>query len=144
MTDKESLTIEQALQVHKKFLQDILQDIMKVLGKGEAGTDRVIKGLSTYWNTSLRYSATRRKVLAVIAGTSHEKDAELMGRPFLMMIRAELQASKVQNLDVVSQGIYDEAHAIALEEAGTGKRASARRKKLLEYIKAANPFKAAA
>lgn len=144
MADKESLTIGQALEVHKKFLQDILQEIVKVLAVGEAGTDRVIKGLSTYWNASLRYSATRRKVQAAVAGTPHEKDAELMGRPFLMMIRAELQASKVQNLDAVSQEIYDEAHAIALSEATTGKRAAARRKKLVARIKAANSLQAAA
>lgn len=136
MTGDQSLTAEQALQLHKNFLQDILLGVVKILGSGEAGADRMIKGLNAYWNVSYRYGPTRRKVQVALAGTAHENAQELMGRPFRMMLSAELQASKVQNIDALSQEIYNEAHDIALTEALSGKRVLGRRKKLAARIRA--------
>ena len=138
MTGNQSLTIEQALQLHKKFLQDILQDVLKVLEAGEPGTARVIEGLNKYWDANQQHREARRKVQEVIAGTSHEQDAERMGRPFLLMLRAELLASNAKDLDVLSQEIYDSALEISLVEAASGERDVARREKVIARIQAAS------
>ncbi|MES2491038.1 MAG: hypothetical protein V4607_14720, partial [Pseudomonadota bacterium] len=103
MTNAQSLTAEQALQLHKQFLLDILQDMMKVFETGDAGVARMIRGLQVYWDSNHQRSATRRMVHGVLSGTHHENNAETMGRPFLMMLRAELQASNIQNVETLAQ-----------------------------------------
>lgn len=138
MTGHQSLTTEQALQLHKKFLQDLLQDVVKVLETGQAGANRAIEALKIYWEANLQHSAARRTVQDALVRTSNEKDAERMGRPFLLILRAELQAGNVQNLDAISQEVYDEAHEISLAEAASGERDLARREKLIARIKAAS------
>ncbi len=138
MTNNKNLTTEQALQLHKEFLQSILQEVMNVVATGKAGVERMIQGLNTYWDANLKHAATRRKVRDALMGTSHENEEEPMGRPFQMMLRAELQASHVKNPNALSQKVYEEAREIALAEALSGKQQTARRKKLLAEINAAS------
>ena len=142
MTINESLTTEQALELHKKFLQNILQEVMKILETGDPSVDRMIRGLNTYWDANHQHSAARRRVQQALVGTPYESNAEPMGRPFLMMLRAELQADHVQNIDAISQQVYDEAREIALDEAMSGERKLDRREKLIAYIKTASRAKA--
>lgn len=128
------ITSEEALQLHKRFLQELLQDMMKVFDTGNAGVERMIKGLRVYWDSNHQRAATRRTVLAATAGTPYENQVEPMGRPFQAMIRAELLASGIKDSQELSQMVYEEARQIALEEALTGKRKLKRREKLIARI----------
>lgn len=133
MGDKK-MTPEEAMKQHKQFLQDILQDVLKVFASGEAGVNRMITGLHVYWDASHQRSATRRAVLAATAGTPYENKVEPMGRPFMVMIRSELHTSGFTNSDALSQQIYNEAREIALEEAQSGERNLKRREQLVASI----------
>lgn len=138
MTDHQNLTTEQALQLHKKFLQDILQDVMKMLDTGDAGIERMIRGLNAYWDANYAHRATRCQVQAALVGTPHENIDEPMGRPFQVMIRAELLADGVQDLDALSQEIYTVSREISVAEAASGQQQMERRAKLIARIRAAN------
>lgn len=135
MNDDQNLTLEQALQLHKKFLQDILQEVMKILDTGAAGVERMIRGLDTYWDANFSHRKTRYKVQAALTGTPHENIDEPMGRPFLVMIRAELLASGMQDIDALSQEIYTVAREISVDEAVSGTKQLERRAQLIAHIR---------
>lgn len=139
----QALTPEQALQLHKKFLQDVLQDVMKILDTGEAGVERMIRGLNAYWVANHKHRATRRKVQAALMGTPQENIDEPMGTPFLVMLRAELLADEVKNLDALAQEIYVAAREISVAEAASGRTQLKRREKLIAHIRQATSNTAA-
>jgi hypothetical protein len=134
MTNQKKLGVEPALQLHKQFLQAILQEIMKVFESGNSGVDRLIKGLRTYWDANFEHRATRSAVQVALAGTPYESNAETMGRPFLMMMQAELQASQVLNFAALAQTIFEKAREIALEEVISGEKQLDQREKLIAHI----------
>jgi hypothetical protein len=135
MASHQNLTTEQALELHKKYLQDILQNIMLVFETGDASIERMIRGLNGYWDANYQHRVTRRTVYDTLKGTPYENSTDSMGRPFELMLRAELHASNVQNDEVLSKKIYEEAREIALAETISGKRNLKRRKQLVSDIK---------
>jgi hypothetical protein len=58
-----------------------------------------------------------------------------MGKPFLMMVRAELMPRRGAHADQLALRVYDEAPAIAVAEAPSGSRDQARREKLASLIR---------
>lgn len=131
---KKKMTSDEALDLHRSFLKEVLADMLKVLSTGEPGTARVVAALEAYWESSFTRREARRAVLAATSGTAIEKVVEPMGRPFQLMVQSELIAAQRADADVMSMLIYEEARGIAVEEAMTGERKLQRRKRLIERI----------
>jgi hypothetical protein len=129
------LTAEQAIKLHREFLQGILADVMRILNQGSASDERLITALDAYWEACLARREQRRAVLAATKGTQFEHAVEPMGKPFLMMVRAELMPRRGAQADQVALQVYDEARAIAVAEALSGTRDQARREKLASLIR---------
>lgn len=133
--ETDPISTEEALRLHRQFLQDLLAEVMKALSVGQPGVGRLAYALEVYWEGAFKRRDVRRAVVAATVGTPQEKSVEPMGRPFEMMIRAELVPSERADLDQLAHLIYDEARAIALEEAVSGERQQARRERLALTIR---------
>ncbi|MDP9140533.1 MAG: hypothetical protein M3O62_07070 [Pseudomonadota bacterium] len=133
---RQDLTPEQALQLHRGFLQEILADVMRVMSVGVASDERLIAGLEMYWEACLSRRDKRRAVLDATMGSASEHAVEPMGKPFLMMARGELLPRRGKLADQVALHVYDEARNIAVSEALTGVRDTARRQALIALIRA--------
>jgi hypothetical protein len=129
------LTQEQALQLHRAFLQEILAEVMSVMSVGIASDERLIAGLEKYWEACLARRDKRRAVLDATVGSPSEHAVEPMGKPFLMMARGELLPRRGKLADQVALHVYDEARDIAVTEALTGARETARRQALAALIR---------
>jgi|SRR5581483_3504633 len=130
----ERTTTAQALDLHKQFLQLVLQDVMQVLASGEPSPQRLVRALEAYWASCLRHRHRRVAVQAAVAGTSFEDAVEPLGRPFRLMLQAELAPMKGADTEQLAQWIYDEARAIAVDEATTGEPEPARRYAVISRI----------
>ncbi len=132
----QNLTPEQALKLHRQFLQEILADVMKVMSTGVASDERLIASLEVYWEACLARRDQRRAVLDATQGSPTEHAVEPMGKPFLMMVRAELLPRRGAAADQVALRVYDAARAIAVSEALSGTRDIAGRQELMTLIRA--------
>lgn len=130
----ERVATAQALEMHKQFLQLILQDVMQILATGEPSPQRLVRALEAYWASCLRHRHRRVEVQAAVAGTSLEDAVEPMGRPFRLMLQAELAPLKRREAPQLAQWIYDEARAIAVDEAITGEPEVERRNAVISRI----------
>jgi hypothetical protein len=130
MDEEKKLTTDEAMKQHRLFLQELLRDVMTVLATGEPSAERLVEALGVYWEGCFARRAIRKRVLEATAGTQFEKSVEPMGRPFEFMVRAELQGSNLPNLDDLSEQIYQEARAIAVDEARENQRLLPRRRAL--------------
>ena len=132
---EQSLTVEQALKLHRDFLQAILAEVLAVMSTGTASDERLVAALEVYWEACLSRRDQRRAVLAATAGSPSERAVEPMGKPFLMMVRAELLPSRGTQADAIALQIYDQARDIAVCEAQTGIRDRVRRDAVLALIR---------
>lgn len=131
---EQDITPAQALEMHKQFLQLILKDVMQVLATGEPSPQRLVRALEAYWDSSLKHRDRRVTVQGAVAGTAVADAVEPMGRPFRLMLQAELAPTKRKAAAVLAQQIYEEARAIALNEANAGKPDPASRRALIARI----------
>lgn len=130
----EELTPDQALALHRQFLQEVLAEVMHIFSSGTASDERLSRGLETYWEACLARREQRRTVMEATSGSPAEFAVEPMGKPFLMMVRAELLPRRGKASDGMALTVYDEARAIAVSEALTGQRETARRRSLIQAI----------
>ena len=133
--NKEVLTPDDALKLHRAFLQEVLGEVMKIMGVGTASDERLITSMEVYWEACLARRTTRLAVLKATAGTPVERVIEPMGKPFQVMVRAELLPRRGEQADAAASIVYDEARSIALQEALSGQRCTARRQKLIDLIR---------
>ncbi|HVT36980.1 MAG TPA: hypothetical protein VHE37_15425 [Nevskiaceae bacterium] len=129
------LTTEQALELHRSFLKEVLAEMLQALSEGEPGIERVCRSLEVYWESAYARREARRAVLAATTGTAIESTVEPMGRPFQLMVEAELSAAHCADAHMLSQFVYQEARGIAVEEAMADARKPQRRRRLLERIR---------
>lgn len=134
--NKDVLSPDEAIKLHRGFLQEILAEVMKIMGVGAASDERLIAALEVYWEACLARRATRLAVLKATSGSQHERAVEPMGKPFLMMVRAELLPRRGNRADDVALAVYEEARKIAVDEAASGDREIVRRQNLLALIRA--------
>lgn len=133
------LLAEGALKVHRAFLQEVLAEVMPMLSTGTPGDERLIESLEVYWEACFARRETRRAVLAATRGSCVEKVVEPMGKPFQVMVRAELLPRHGADADALAQTVYDIARAIAVDEAVADARAPARRRALIKLIRSEMP-----
>lgn len=131
------LSADEALKVHRTFLLEVLGEVMPVLSAGSASVPRVISGLHAYWEACLARREVRCAVLAAARLGAIEPVFEQMGKPFEVMLRAELLPTHGVRAAALAKEIYDCARAIAVDEALAGERESERRRALIAHIRAA-------
>lgn len=129
-------SVDDALRAHRQFLQELLDAVMPVMSVGQASDDRLLAALELYWDACFERRDVRNAVLAITRGTAAEHAVEPMGKPFLMMVRAELRPRHGARADELALAVYDLARAIAVDEAVSGERALARRRALAELVRA--------
>jgi hypothetical protein len=125
----------EAVQSHRNFLQEVLAEVMKVLSFGPPSDERLIAALEVYWEACFARREVRRVVIESTRGSEVEHSIEPMGKPFLMMVRAELLPQHGERADELALSVYDQARAIAVDEAVAGIRASTRREEVLGVIR---------
>jgi hypothetical protein len=130
-----AVSAEEAIRMHRQFLQEILGEVMRVLDVGAASDDRLIAALEAYWQACLSRRDRRIAVIESTSGTAFEKSVEPMGKPFLMMVRAELMPRRGAAADQAALFVYDEARAIAVAEAVSGVADTQRRAQLIAFIR---------
>lgn len=128
-------SVEEALKAHRQFLQELLDAVMPMISSGEPSDERLLAALEVYWDACLARRHVRNAVLAATRGTAAEQAVEPMGKPFLMMVRAELRPRHGARADELALAVYDIARAIAVDEAVSGERALARRRALAELVR---------
>lgn len=127
----------EALRAHRAFLQEVLAEVMPILSSGTASDERLIMGLDAYWDACFSRRGVRRAVLAATRSSALEPVVEPMGKPFEVMVRAELMPTHGARAAALATVIYDTARAIAVDESVSGERATLRRKALIARIRAA-------
>src|SRR5690348_11981116 len=105
--------VSDAMRAHRAFLQEVLAEVMKILEIGQPSDERLIKAMESYWEACYARRAVRRGVVSATKGTSFEQAVEPMGKPFLLMVRAELVPKHPDTADELSQRVYDTARAIS-------------------------------
>ncbi|MFA5941577.1 MAG: hypothetical protein WC809_19685 [Sinimarinibacterium sp.] len=134
------LFANQALKAHRIFLQEVLVEVMPILASGTASETRLIAGLEVYWEACFARRDTRCAVHAATKNTPFEQVIEPMGKPFEVMVRAELLPTLGAHAAALATFVYDTARAITIDEALSGERASERRRALIEQISASAPL----
>jgi hypothetical protein len=127
---------EAAIAEHRRFLQEILAEVLAILDVGSASDERLIAALIAYWDACLARRDCRLAVIEATRGTAYEKSVEPMGKPFLMMVRGELLPRRGSAADAAALHVYDQARLIAVAEARTGSADPAERERLMAYIRA--------
>lgn len=135
----QSLTTDEALKLHRTFLQGVLGEVMPVLSVGRASGERLIAGLHAYWEACLARRELRCAVLAAARNSPIEQVIEPMGKPFEVMVRAELLPAHGARAAALAAQVYQTARAIAVDEALSGAREGERRQALIAQIRAAVP-----
>lgn len=133
---KPSQKPEVVLQQYREGIQQLVTSVMAELGNHPPGVERLCAGLQRYWDNWHEHRALRRAVVDATRGTPYENSVEPIGRPFLMMLRAELIHDGVRDADRLAQWLYDESRAIADAESRSGRRAPRRRACLLALLRA--------
>lgn len=128
-------SVEEALKAHRQFLQELLDAVMPMISSGQPSDERLLAALEVYWDACLARRDIRNAVLAATRGTAAEHAVEPMGKPFLMMVRAELRPRHGARADELALAVYDIARAIAVDEAASGERAVARRRALADLVR---------
>lgn len=131
------LSADEALKVHRTFLQEVLAEVMPILATGTASVPRLISGLHAYWEACLARREVRCAVQAAVRHRSIEPVIGPMGMPFEVMLRAELLPTHGVRAAALAKEIYEAARAIAVDEAPSGERESERRRALIAQIHAA-------
>lgn len=132
--DKQSDSAQAAIRLHQAFLQEVLARVMTVLGQGVASEQRLAAALEAYWEASFERRDTRLGVLRDTQGTDLEGAVEPKGRPFLIMVRAELRPRFDRQAESLALQVYEQARALAVREAQDGVRDPEGRRRILELI----------
>jgi len=127
---------QQALALHRQFLQEVLSEVMPVFSAGNASDDRLISALQAYWEACFKRRATRRKVMELTTGTSIKAQVEPLGRPFFHMVVSELWSNHGSNSAAVAAEIYRLARTLAVDEALADHRLPERRQQVAASIRA--------
>ncbi len=131
------VTPDQAVELHRDFLRDVLDDVLRSLESGEPGVERLCRALVIYWEGCFERRDVRRAVIAATSATELQRDIEPMGRPFSLMIRSELVSAARANVDQLARKVYDGARAIAVQEAQSGQRQTLHREQVLQQVRTA-------
>ncbi|MEQ1440734.1 hypothetical protein AAG565_15385 [Fontimonas sp. SYSU GA230001] len=131
------LSIDEALQLHRRFLQEVLAEVLPVLSRGDASAERLVAGLHAYWEACLARRGMRCAVLDGVRDSPAATVVEPMGKPFEVMVRAELLPELGTPATALAAQIYEDARSIAVDEAATGEREGERRRALIARIRTA-------
>ena len=123
-----------ALDLHRRFLQDVLADVMPILSTGERSPERLIKALTAYWEACFARRAQRKKILTLALEAQISPLIEPLGRPFFHMVLSELWTIDDSVRNTLASTVYNDARAVAVSEANLDKRLPALREKVTQMI----------
>lgn len=123
-----------ALDMHRRFLQEVLAEVMPILSTGERSAQRLVRALETYWEASYARRSLRKKVATLAFESQLTALVEPLGRPFFHMILSELWALDASQRNALAATVYNEARAVAVSEANFDKRMPSLREKIVQKI----------
>jgi hypothetical protein len=123
-----------ALDLHRRFLQEVLADVLPLLSTGERSAARLVRALDAYWEACFARRTLRKQVSTLAFEKQLASLVEPLGRPFFHMILSELWATDAAGRNALAALVYNEARAVAVSEATFDRRMPEMRESVIQHI----------